>query len=124
MDRLDYLKTLFDILPDTFPSPRLSDSESSRIVPFWLEPNLLKRTDGDIPKAVSQHLHAIFYADGEICITERGPVVSTVVQVLKTYLQQFPFHQQLLRWPERLIKALEHILRENGIDVCLSCVFI
>jgi len=122
--RLDNLKTLFDLLPDTFPSPLLSNSEFSRLEPFELEPNLLKRTDGDIPEAISQHLHAIFYADGEISITERGPVVSAVVPVLKTYLHEFPFHQKLLRWQERLIKALEHTLRENGITVRRLCIFI
>ena len=120
--RLDYLKTLFDLLPDTFPSPPLSDSEFFELQPFELDSNLLKRTDGDIPEAISQHLHAIFYADGEINITERGPVVSAVVTVLKTYLHEFPFHQKLLRWQERLIKALEHILRENGITVGHLCV--
>ena len=120
--RLDYLKTLFDLLPDNFPSPPLSDSEFFELQPFELDSNLLKRTDGDIPEAISQHLHAIFYADGEISITERGPVVSAVVTVLNTYLHEFPFHQKLLRWQERLIKALEHILRENGITVRRLCV--
>jgi len=115
MDRFDYLKSLFDLLPDTFPSPQLSDSEFSRLDPFELEPNLLTRTEGDVPEAVSQHLHAIFYADGEIRITERGPVVSTVVQVLKTYLQEFPHNRKLLQWREHLIKALEGVLQEHGI---------
>jgi len=117
MDWFEYLKTLFDLLPDTFPSPQVSDSEFSRLDPFELEPNLLTRTKGDVPEAVSQHLHAIFYSDGKISITERGPVISTIVPVLKTYLEEFPHHHKLLRWREHLIKALEGILREHGIAV-------
>ena len=119
MEWLDYLWSLFDLLLDTLPLPRPSDySEFYLLDPFELEPNLLQQTNDNIPEAILQHLHTIFVTDGGIDITECGPIISSVVGVLKMYLQDFPRHPMFLKWQEHLIKSLEDVLEAHSITVC------
>ena len=63
---------------------------------------VLQRIGGDIAEAVAETIHVAFFVDGEVVITEHGPAVCAVVDVLMIYLEKYPKHPSLKKWVKRI----------------------
>ncbi|KAG6914180.1 hypothetical protein DXG01_001914, partial [Tephrocybe rancida] len=111
------VKTLFDQLPDSLPCPELNESDYALLYDFHIDPAVLQRTDGDVPWAVAQSIWALFEADGEVIVEERGPAISSVTLVLSHYLGEFPGDPRLTDWVAHLKTVLEVYYRENNLQL-------
>ncbi len=107
--QLLFLKKLLLNLPNSLPSPSVANSEFRALTAFELDPNVLKRTQGDELLAVSESLAAIFIADGHVLISERGTAVCAVVDVLGSYLEKFLDSPQIVNWIATLTRAARQL---------------
>jgi hypothetical protein len=98
------LKVLLEALPRELPLP--DDARNSDyaefLPPFEILTPVLQRVGGDVAEAVAETIHVAFFVDGEVAITERGPAVCAVVDVLTTYLEKYPEHPSLKKWVKRI----------------------
>src|SRR6267154_3020719 len=95
--KLNNLYKLLTNLPHALPCPSERDSDYP-FLSFELDNAVLQCTNGDVVHAVSKLLWAIFVADGELLISERGPSICAVVDVLGKYLSEYPNSSALRRW--------------------------
>ena len=98
------LKVLLEALPRELPLP--DDTRNSDyaefLPPFEILTPVLQRIGGDIAEAVAETIHVAFFMDGEVLISECGPAVCAVVDVLTTYLEKYPEHPSLKKWVQRI----------------------
>jgi hypothetical protein len=97
------LKVLLENLPVELPVLDADRSDYATFLPpFQIEEPVIQRVGGDIAKAVAETIQVAFVVDGEIMITERGPAVLAVVDVLTVYLEKFPEHPSLKKWVNKI----------------------
>ena len=113
---LDDLRELLTNLPHTLPCPSEDDSEYP-FLSFELNDAVLQCTNGDVVRAVSQSLWAIFIADGEFLISEHGPSICAVVDVLGKYLSEYPNSTILQKWVSDIGNAAKKLYKSHGIMV-------
>jgi hypothetical protein len=115
---LNNLRKLLTNLPHALPCPSEGDSDYP-LLSFELNDAVLQRTNGDVVRAVSETLWAIFVADREFLISERGPSICAVVDVLGKYLSEYPNSSTLRKWVSNIGNAAKKVYKSHGITV--SC---
>ena len=94
---LDTLCELLTNLPLALPC-RSEENTDYPFLSFEIHGAVLQRTNGDVIRALSKSLWSIFFADGELLISERGPCICAVVDVLRKYLSKHPNNPILHKW--------------------------
>jgi hypothetical protein len=77
-----------------------------------MEP-VVQRVLGDIAAAVAETLRVAFIEDGKLVITERGPAICSVVDVLTTYLGEHSEHPRLMKWVKMISDAARKLVRHS-----------
>jgi hypothetical protein len=106
------LKVLLENLPEELPiliNPE--QSEYAEFLPLFqpMEP-VVQHVNGDMGAAVAAMLGVAFIEDGKVVITERGPAICAVVDVLTTYLSEYPEHPMLLKWVKMISDAARKLV--------------
>jgi hypothetical protein len=101
------LKVLLEMLPEELLLPDNAKTSDYAVFlpPFEILEPMLQRVKGDIPEAVAETICVIFFVDGEVLITECGPAICAVADVLTTYLVTYPEHPSLKKWVKRIADA-------------------
>jgi hypothetical protein len=114
------LKVLLENLPKELLipfNPESSDYAES-LPPFQPMEPVVQRVGGDIGAAVAETLCVAFIEEGKLVITERGPAICAVVDVLTTYLGKYPEHPRLLKWVKMISDAARKLVRHS---INVSC---
>ena len=115
--KLKYLSSLLNNLPDTLPHCGFGNSSEYDVLhPFILDENHIIRI-GDEVEAFCYVLDTIFKPDNQWLITECGDMVCKVVTVLESYLEKFPENKVILQWMESFKMALITIYNEANCPV-------
>jgi hypothetical protein len=116
-ERVNYLRILLAHLPSALPIPAIGYSDYHQLVEFQIDPAVLRRTSGNVVRAVCESLHAIFADDGKIIITERGPEIRAVTEVLTKYLSDYPRNPALEKWVKIVTEAAEKVYNDYRVPV-------
>lgn len=122
LTKLTELRQLLRDLPASLPIP------AQMSYPFvnYSPPDDLVELYGDIPSAINNTLETTFgfkarsEGDGILTITERGPGICAVVDVLELYQRSVrnPEDAILTKWIDDLRAGVEKAYRSAGVEVC------
>jgi hypothetical protein len=112
------LKILLENLPDELPiaNPAVASDYATFLPPFEIMDPVIQCVGGDIAEAVAETIQVTFTGDREISITERGPAVCAVVDVLTTYLDKFPEHPSLTKWVKKISDAAKKTVGHHMVN--------
>jgi hypothetical protein len=113
---LDTLCELLTNLPLALPC-RSEENTDYPFLSFEIHGAVLQRTNGDVIRALSESLWSIFFADGELLISERGPCICAVVDVLRKYLSEHPNNPILHKWVRDIGDAARKVYNLYGVVV-------
>ena len=114
------LKTLLDNLPHSLPIREANESHYAELIWWELSDAVFQRVGGDEALAVGQNLQSIFVQDWEVVITECGPAVCAVVDILSEYLRKYPDHPELMLWIKKISHAAKEAYKEANVPVSLN----
>ena len=119
---LDALRELLTNLPLALPyrSEESTESTDYPFLSFEIRDAVLQRTNGDVVHALSEELRSIFVEDGlhgELLISERGPCICAVIDVLRKYLSEHPNHPILHKWVRDIADAARKVYNLYSVVV-------